>query len=759
IHSKAVNVHDFAWFASEYYIPYSESVEIDNEFIRVNVFVNEDNENWELPMKLAKRALTFFSEKIGPYPYPQMTLVESSCESQSGMEYPMITILNLCADSQQVDHLIAHEIAHNWFYGVIASNERDHAWMDEGLTSYFDHLYNDAFYENSSYYEGTPQVLRPSNDELTTLQNGVIHLERTGYAMSIDNPSIDFDPFNYLGMNYEKTAWIFKYLSQYIGDDAFEACVQSYYKKWQFKHPSPNDLLMHFHACCHKDISWLDSLISRKGLYFDYKIKTVKQDENELKVIIGKKGFLGLPYQLCGYDTEGKLVTSKWIDQLSKSEQIVSLNGNGIASLEINGEVPFLDYNRSNNNFKLNKVFKKSDPIKFRFLGMGSGSKINAVNFIPTLLYNKYDGLMLGSAFYSDLYPQQNFRWFFNPNYGTRSKSLAGSFGLVKDFPLKAENLRNLRIELFGKHFHYLDILNVDFSYSKLQPAISLNFAKGIYQTSQLEYKMHIISNQNFESSLDGMVFKKTNQLRIHQINFRHFKKNALSTNRFQFQLEYEKYDAPFNEMNQYLKASFEVNKRTYYNENSQFFIRLYGGYFIMNDQRESSNFADIFTRGSLALTSNGLTDHTYESYYLNRSALSNKNSPGQFEISDGGFKNTYTDYNTVGMSNDYLLSLNLKSDLPFKILKVISTRPYLDLAYSSTKEVLADPLEGQFYYSAGLSFEIGDIGGIYLPLFNSENLNINYTGSSLFSRLSFRINFNALSPWRYSDEIGRLIE
>ena len=66
-----------------------------------------------------------------------------------GMEYPTITIISPGESAKNLDNTITHEIGHNWFYGILASNERTHPWMDEGLNSYYDAKYNGAKYGKS----------------------------------------------------------------------------------------------------------------------------------------------------------------------------------------------------------------------------------------------------------------------------------------------------------------------------------------------------------------------------------------------------------------------------------------------------------------------------------------------------------------------------------------------------------------------------------------------------------------------------------
>ncbi|MDB4439113.1 hypothetical protein N9176_02570, partial [bacterium] len=306
-------------------------------------------------------------------------------------------------------------------------------------------------------------------------------------------------------------------------------------------------------------------------------------------------------------------------------------------------------------------------------------------------------------------------------------------------------------------HFAENELLDYNLKYKKVTPYLKLNFSHDLYNYGQLEYKWHHINREDatFTPSIEVLI--DNSNFNVHQLAYSKYSKKMLSSYDLKIQLQYEKYNQPFENQGEYLKTSFEYNTRLNYNKNSKFFFRFYGSYFPINTQRNSSNFADIFTRGSVALSANGITDYAYDNYYFSRTGEGNSAS-SQIIIDDLGFKNTFETYSKEGMSNNYAMAVNLKADLPFSILSVIKVRPYIDAALSNTKSVTADPLKNVFYYSAGLAIELGDVAGIYLPLINDDRLKIQYAGSSLFSRVSFKLNLKKLNPWMYSSQPGRLI-
>jgi len=754
LHINAENVIDFAWFSSEYYLPYRESVMIEDESIGVNIFVHEDNDKWEEMMVFAKQAVQFYSEEVGPYPYPKVTVVAETSGNGSGMEYPMITLIDSDNITQVLDHLIAHEIGHNWFQAVLASDERRYTWMDEGINTYYEEKYIEQYYDYATYDE-VPGLWLNKNRDYSVLQSAIINLERTNRNAVIDMESKDFDILNYISMNYEKMAWSYKYLAHYLGEDIFKKGMQLYFDEWQFKHPMPEDIQSSLENVSGKDLDWFFNDYIKTKDHIDLSIKRLKSSDSGYEVLIKNNGSLTIPYAITAYDGEGQLVYEKWHDSPQpNSAETINIPNVEAKKIVINGEVKFVDVHYADNVKYTDKPIL-GKPLKINFLGGLENNDVHSIDVFPSILYNEYDGLMLGTVLTNTIFPIKNTRWFVTPNYGLKSGRFSGNFKIEKDFLPKQSNLRKWTIGLFGQTFSYREFEDLNLSYRKLTPEITMHMSKGLFRNSYLQYKAHVI-NQDFLDFEDGNPFIDNDWSVIHQLNFNMESRSRLSRSDMLVQLEYENYDKPFGEKADYLKLSVTNNRSIFYNKNSQVHIRLFGGYFIRNTERESSAFSNVFSKASFALTSQGFTDHLIEELYFARTG--NNNDPSsQVTIAEGGFKNAFGSGFTTGFSNDYLLTANLKIDLPLNFLSEIKVRPYIDVAYTSTKEVTADPLEGQFLYSGGLSLEVSDVLGIYIPLINSTAFKSNYGGSKIWNRISFMYNLKAINPWRFQDDPGRL--
>ncbi|MGZ8510409.1 MAG: M1 family metallopeptidase, partial [Chitinophagaceae bacterium] len=152
----AENVHDFAWFADKDFIIQYDTLRLPSGNI-VDVFAYyqpNGNKEWNNSVDFIEDAVKHYSEWVGEYPYPTVAAVEGPKNlSSGGMEYPMITLITSPdAKKEGLDAVITHEVGHNWFYGILGSNEREHPWMDEGLNTYFQFKYEAEKYRSNSVF-------------------------------------------------------------------------------------------------------------------------------------------------------------------------------------------------------------------------------------------------------------------------------------------------------------------------------------------------------------------------------------------------------------------------------------------------------------------------------------------------------------------------------------------------------------------------------------------------------------------------------
>lgn len=252
LHYKQDKVHDFAWFADKRYIVNTDTCMLPSgKIIEVmTCYTPAEQRSWKKSLHSVKDAVLFYSAKVGGYPYNTVAAVQGPESFGGGMEYPTITVISPERNTMELDFTIAHEVGHNWFYGILASNERQYPWMDEGLNTYYEYQYQQL---------KTKQYLRhPEQQQLDAI-------ETEGRDQPINTPAAEFTEINYGLIAYYKTAQWMALLEKELGTEMMNTCMQAYFSTWKFRHPQPADFRNSIEKTSGKNLEAVFSLLEKKG--------------------------------------------------------------------------------------------------------------------------------------------------------------------------------------------------------------------------------------------------------------------------------------------------------------------------------------------------------------------------------------------------------------------------------------------------------------------------------------------------------------
>jgi hypothetical protein len=246
------NVHDFAWFADKRFIVQTDTCKLTSGAVIAvfSFYTTEEKSKWEKTVGFCKDAIRFYSDQVGAYPYKTVSVVQGPQSFGGGMEYPTITIISPTSSLKELDETIAHELGHNWFYGILATNERTHPWMDEGINSFYENRYMERKYGAQSRI-----------NELLFQTKAVRATDQP-----VETPSEQFSEYNYYLVAYHKTAEWMKLLAAKLGEDAFQKLMHRYYSEWSFKHPYPEDFRSLAAEFAGNQADSLFSLLDDKGI-------------------------------------------------------------------------------------------------------------------------------------------------------------------------------------------------------------------------------------------------------------------------------------------------------------------------------------------------------------------------------------------------------------------------------------------------------------------------------------------------------------
>ena len=192
-----------------------------------------------------KYALSYLEEHVGKYPYPGITVVDPPFHGlHSGlMEYPTLitvgTFYGMPRSLRMTESLVVHEFVHQYFMGMVASNEKEEAWLDEGFVTYFeDRIIDAAFGQKSSLVDVFGYSF--DNRELTRLEYTTMANPREGAP---DRPGWFFSESNFKSLIYSKPATTLRTLQELVGEAEMDRIIKAYFEQWKFRHPRGTDFM------------------------------------------------------------------------------------------------------------------------------------------------------------------------------------------------------------------------------------------------------------------------------------------------------------------------------------------------------------------------------------------------------------------------------------------------------------------------------------------------------------------------------------
>ena len=232
-------------------------------------------------LRAARLAIAWYGLHYGPYPYPQLTIVSPPVAAMEagGMEYP--TLITTGGSrwlkypplewTPFVDTVVVHEFGHQYFYGMLASNEFEQAWLDEGLNSYAE-----AACMTAIQHDGlVPELRRWPGDPWTTDRVG---LEELPLPLTVDTFAWKFRTrSDYFAASYGRTAVALHTLEGLVGADRFARAMRAYALGWRFRHPTGADFRRALEASLGEDLGWFFSQAIEGDAVPDWAVLSVEQ--------------------------------------------------------------------------------------------------------------------------------------------------------------------------------------------------------------------------------------------------------------------------------------------------------------------------------------------------------------------------------------------------------------------------------------------------------------------------------------------------
>ena len=681
LHYKEQNIHDFGWFADKRFNVLKGFVQLPYSKDTVTVwsmFTNNEAELWKKSIEYMHDATYYYSLWNGDYPYKQCTAVDGTISAGGGMEYPGVTVIGESYTDKALEEVIMHEIGHNWFYGILGSNERAHPWMDEGLNSQ-----NELRYMRNKYpkynliLDMIPDKiikildLEKYDNKQTILEATMVNT-RIGNDQPIELHSEKYTTTNYGMVVYMKTAIVFDYLMNYLGEEIYDDCMKTYFQKWKFKHPHPNDLRLIFEQKTGKNLDWFFTDMIQTTKTIDYAITEIRQDGDYYLIKIKNKGQVNCPFSISGVKN-GKSRNLIWIDGFEKTKEIkYTYSDYDYIQIDFEGNIPEL--NRNNNIIKTKGILKKVEPLKFQLIGSIDNPNKTQIFFIPNYNWNYYDKSLLGLNIYNRILPKNGFSYSISPLYSIKQNKSAGSLQLGYETYNSNSFIQKLKTGiLFEKYSYQHNTYNVNCSqqYSRFEPFLEIILKKNNNRSKQQSYLrtefIHLDKGYEKLNFLNAN-YKFSNNRTLHPYSIN------IST---QFGVDLEKYSITG-------KYNYSINK------NKNIHIRGYLGFVNTNNNNYNLNMSGW----------RGNNDYTFSNRFLGRSET-NGFLYQQITENEGFIKHP-TNIN----SNKFLTSISVNYNL---------TKKFNIYAETGTNG-------NQWAYGFGFNVPIGGIN-LYIPILTESGL------------------------------------
>jgi hypothetical protein len=292
------DVHEFAWTASPLFQTFTDSyTSKDGHTIALKLLVQPAHAS---PSQIrrhfdaVKNTLKHHEDWFGVYPYATVTIVDPGYGGggSGGMEYPTFitagfTFWGIPEGFRFAPEVVTvHEFGHQYFYGMLASNEFEEAWLDEGMNTYGEIQVLHDFYSGDAtskpYFDDKTSLL-----SLFGIRIGNGEFQRLGYTQpgqakrdTIVKPAWQYARGGYGIFSYNKPATVMLTLENYLGKVTMKKVMQTYFERFKFKHPCTTDFIRVANEVSGQDLSWFFKQYLYSTVTVDYSVQSIKNDED-----------------------------------------------------------------------------------------------------------------------------------------------------------------------------------------------------------------------------------------------------------------------------------------------------------------------------------------------------------------------------------------------------------------------------------------------------------------------------------------------
>ncbi len=278
----APQVHDFVWAADPKFV-HKKTKTADG--IDLHFFHMDEaplHKTWDTLMTVMVKSFAIANRKFGKYPYQQFSFIQGG---DGGMEYPMATLMVGKTPINSLVGTAIHEKMHNWYYGILGTNEAKYPWMDEGFTSYAEDMI-------------LREILGGKGNPLNAAYQAYFRMALSGREEPLTTQADAYHwNTHFSNGSYNKGSIFLHQLSSIVGQPVLDQILLKYFDQWKFKHPTPQDLKKIAEKESGMDLEWYWEQWIGTVNTVDYALRQVSQNQKSGKteLVLERVGRLPMP--------------------------------------------------------------------------------------------------------------------------------------------------------------------------------------------------------------------------------------------------------------------------------------------------------------------------------------------------------------------------------------------------------------------------------------------------------------------------------
>ncbi len=493
----------------------------------------------------------------------------------------------------------------------------------------------------------------------------------------------------------------FRYLKAYLNNDVVDDTFKQYFVFSNQFQTTRNDFEKLLKTNAKKNIDWFFDTMIATHQAFDYKLKDIQKNSDSISFKIKNKHqkTIPLPVYTLKNDT---ILYSKWIE-ISEQDSIIKLPNLNAEKIVLNYKNELPEANLRNNwkTLENKKLFNK--PFQFSLLKDLENPGKNQIMYIPTAIYNLYDGISPGLRFHNKTMLDKPFNFDLNPTYSIKTQSLIGNFSLAVNQYNRESNLYNIKYFVYGTYMHYAP----DAAYLKINPTVLMRFREADRRNNKAEALMIRQVMVFLEPSQYNLSFNNNNE------NYSIFNTKYINT-KTEISHHYN-FTSDLQLAKNFGKTSIELEYRKMFG-NRQLNWRMFGGFFLYN-KTTSDYFSFALDRP---------TDYLFEYNYYGRSESKGLFSQ-QMVLKEGAFKSRLDQR----FANSWMLTTNASFNV-WNWVEIYGDGGFIKNRSSHPK----------FVYDSGVRFNlVPDYFELYFPVYSSNGWEIGQPDYQ--QKIRFVVTFN----------------